>query len=85
MSVSDETRQEIDGKVDGAAVAGVLDLGNIFKLISDGLDDEALTQQQSVGQPHQLTPHTHYVGAHVFLRTVVMSSKPRSNSLSNSG
>lgn len=84
MSVSDETRQEIDGKVDGAAVAGVLDLGNIFKLISDGLDDEALTQKP-VGQPHQLTPHTHYVGAHVFLRTVVMSSKPRSNSLSNSG
>ncbi len=85
MGVRDEPGQEINGKVNRTTVPGVLNLGNIFKLIDDGLDDEALTQQQSVGQQHQLAFHTHFVRAQVFLRTGVMSSKPRSNSLSNSG
>ncbi len=57
MGVSDETSQEINSKVRRATVARVLYLGNVFELIGNRLDNEALTQQKPVGQQHKLAFH----------------------------
>ena len=47
-SVSNQTGDEIDEKVGGAAVAGVFNLGDILELVNYGLDDETLAYQQLV-------------------------------------
>ena len=47
-SVSNQTGDEIDEKVGGAAVSGVFNLGDILELVNDGLDDETLAYQQLV-------------------------------------
>ena len=38
MGVGDKAGQEVDGEVGRTPVAGVLDLRNVFELISDRLD-----------------------------------------------
>ena len=47
-SVSNQTGDEIDEKVGGAAVSGVFNLGDILELVNDGLNDETLAYQQLV-------------------------------------
>jgi len=47
-SVSNQTGDEIDEKVGGAAVAGVFNQGDILELVSDGLDYETFACQQLV-------------------------------------
>ncbi len=42
MTVGDQACNQVDQEVDGAAMARVLDLTNVFELISDGLDDGSL-------------------------------------------
>ena len=46
--VSNQTGDEIDEEVGRAAVAGVLNLGDILELVNDGLNDETFTRQQLV-------------------------------------
>ncbi len=41
MTVGDEPRDQIDQEVDGAAMARMLNLTDVFELIGDGLDDGA--------------------------------------------
>ena len=56
-SVSNQTGDEIDEKVSRAAVAGVLNLGDILELVNDGLNDETFTRQQLVFENDQLIFH----------------------------
>ncbi len=42
MTGGDQACNQVDQEVDGAAMARVLDLTNVFELISDGLDDGSL-------------------------------------------
>ncbi len=39
MGIGDQSGDYIDHKVSYASVSGVFDLGDIFKLVIDGLDD----------------------------------------------
>ena len=57
MAVGDEASDQIDQEIDGAAVAGMLDLGDIFELIGDGLDDGAFAQQELVRPVEQAVMH----------------------------
>ena len=56
-SVSNQTGDEIDEKVGRAAVAGVLNLGDILELVNDGLNDETFTRQQFVFENDQSVFH----------------------------
>ncbi len=42
MAVGNEPSNEVDEKVDRAAVTGMLNLANVFELIIDGLNDRSL-------------------------------------------
>ena len=42
MGVSDQARDQVDKKVNGAAMAGMLNLRNVLKLVVDSLNDGAL-------------------------------------------
>ncbi len=57
--ISDQTGDQINSKVSGAAVPGMLALRDVFKLVVDRFDDEALAEQKSVGEWHK-------PGFHVF-------------------
>ncbi len=48
MAVGNEPCDQVDQKVDGAAMAGMLDLADVFELIIDGLDDGPLAQEKFV-------------------------------------
>ncbi len=57
MGIGNKTSKEIDCKVAWTAVTSVFNLRDVLELIGNGLDDEALTQEESVRQQHQLTFH----------------------------
>jgi hypothetical protein len=42
MAVGNEPSNQVHQKVDRAAMAGMLDLANVFELIIEGLDDGSL-------------------------------------------
>ena len=67
-SVSNQTGDEIDEKVGGAAVAGVFNLGDILELVNYGLDDETLAYQQLVLEKDE--------SIFMFLRIGVISCSP---------
>ncbi len=48
MAIGDQACNQVDQKVDGAAMAGMLDLRNVFELIRDGLDDHSFAQEELV-------------------------------------
>ncbi len=49
MAVGNEPCDQVDQKVDGAAMARMLNLRDVFELIGDGFDDGAFAQEQFVG------------------------------------
>lgn len=57
MGIRGKPCEHIDEEISHTAVAGMLDLGDIFKLIVDGFDDGALAQQQLIDQWHELVFH----------------------------
>ena len=57
MSISDQPTQNIDKKIGYTAMARVFNLGIIFELVNDRLDDGSLTQQDLVGEKHQAVFH----------------------------
>jgi hypothetical protein len=57
MAVGNEAGDQVDQKVDGAAMARMLDLRDVFELISDGLDDGAFAEQELVGPVEQPIVH----------------------------
>ena len=57
MTIGDEARDQVDQEVDGATMAGMLDLRDVFELIGDGLDDGSFAQQELVGPVQQPVVH----------------------------
>ena len=57
MTVGDEPCDQIDQEVDGAAMARMLNLTDVFELIGDGLDDGAFAQEELVGPVEQTVVH----------------------------
>jgi hypothetical protein len=57
MAVGNEASDQVDQKVDGAAMARMLDLRDVFELIRDGLDDGAFAEQELVGPVEQPIVH----------------------------
>jgi hypothetical protein len=48
MSISNEPSEQVDHKVGNAAVACVLDLGDIVELLIDGFNQRPLAQQKFI-------------------------------------
>ena len=48
VTIGDEAAEEIDEEVDGAAMAGVLNLRNVLELVEDGFDNGAFAQQEFI-------------------------------------
>ena len=57
MAISNQPGQHIDNKIDRRTVASVLDLGDIFELIIDGLDQGTFAKQKLIGHNHQAVLH----------------------------
>ncbi len=57
MAVGNEPCDQVDQKVDGAAMAGMLDLADVFELIIDGLNDGSFAQEEFVGPLEQAVVH----------------------------
>ncbi len=57
MAISDQAADEIDQKVDRAAVTRVLDLRDILELVDDRFDDGAFTKQELVHKRHESVFH----------------------------
>ncbi len=57
VAVGDETGQEVDEEIRGAAVTGMLNLADILEFIVDALDQGALAQEQFIGGPQDLCAH----------------------------
>lgn len=66
MGVGDKLRQEVDGEIGRTAVAGMLDLHDVFELIGDGLNQETFTQEEPIRKPHQLAFHVLAQGSDEF-------------------
>lgn len=50
MATGDQPGEQIDEKIDRAALAGVFDLKDVFELVIDGFDEGALAQQPLIDQ-----------------------------------
>ena len=48
MAVGDQPCDQVDQEVDGAAMAGMFDLTDVFELIIDRLNDGPLTQEKFI-------------------------------------
>jgi hypothetical protein len=48
VTVGNQSADDIDQAIDWAAVARMLNLGNVLQMVSDGFDDGTLTQQQTI-------------------------------------
>jgi hypothetical protein len=46
MAVGKKESSQMDHKIGGAAVAGVLNLGNVLELVDDGLNDGSFAHQE---------------------------------------
>ena len=56
-AVGNEACDQIDQEIDGAAMARMFDLRDVFELNSDGLDDGAFAQEQLVRVIEQTVVH----------------------------
>jgi hypothetical protein len=57
MTVGDQPCDQVDQEVDGAAMARMLDLADVFELIGDGFDDGAFAQEELVRPVKQPVVH----------------------------
>src|SRR5690606_15219142 len=57
VAIGRQAREQVDEEIEGAAVARVLDLADVFELIDDGLDQGAFAQQEPVGEVEELVAH----------------------------
>jgi hypothetical protein len=48
MTIGDEARDQVDQEVDGATMAGMLDLRDVFELVGDGLDERSFSEKKLV-------------------------------------
>lgn len=54
MAISNQSTDDIDQEIDGAAMARMLNLRDVLKLVNNRFNNRTLTRQQLVCQPHQL-------------------------------
>ena len=47
-AIGDDARHEVDHEVGDGAMAGMLDLTQVFQLVKDGFDDAALAQDSLI-------------------------------------
>ncbi len=57
MTVGDEPCDQIHQEVDGTAMAGMLDLTDVFELIGDGFDDGSFAEEEFVRPLEQAVVH----------------------------
>jgi hypothetical protein len=57
MAVGNEPCDQVDQKVDGAAMARMLDLGDVFELISAGLNESSFAEEEFVRPVKQAVVH----------------------------
>ena len=57
MTIRNEHCDQVDQEVDGAAIAGMLDLTDDFELIMDGLDDGSFAEEEFVRPIEQAVVH----------------------------
>ena len=57
MTVCDQAADEIDREIDRTAVTRMLNLGDVFELVNNGLDDGTLAGQELVRQTHEFVLH----------------------------
>ena len=57
MTIGNQACDQVDQKVDGAAMAGMLDLADVFELVIDGLDDSSFAQEELIGPLEQAVVH----------------------------
>jgi hypothetical protein len=57
MAGGKKESSQMDHKIGGVAVAGVLNLGNVLELVDDGLGDGSFARQELVAQVHQAAGH----------------------------
>ena len=57
MTIGNEPCDQIHEEVDGTAMAGMLDLTDVFELVIDGLDDGSFAQEELVGPLEQAVVH----------------------------
>lgn len=57
MAIGNQATDEIDQKVERAAMVGVFDQKDVVELVVDGFADGTMAQQQLVGQRHQAVLH----------------------------
>ncbi len=80
MAVGDEACHQIDNEVDGAAVAGLFDLGDVLEVVEDRLDDRPFAQEQPVDRINRYGPHgarAPGVQSHALLLYELASQGPR--------
>jgi len=53
MTISDQPGKNINKEISGRTMARMLDLGNVFELVKDGLNQSAFAEQEPVRQGHQ--------------------------------
>ena len=57
MAVGNEPSDQMHHKIDGTAMARVLNLRNILELIDNGLDNRSFAQQQFIRKVHEMVLH----------------------------
>ena len=57
MAVGNQATDDVDHEISGAAMPGMLNLGDVLELVKEGFDNGTLASQQLVGEPHQVVFH----------------------------
>ncbi len=57
MTIRNQACDQVNQEVDGTTMARMLDLRDVFELISDGLDDGSFAQEELVGPVEQTVVH----------------------------
>ena len=57
MTVSKKPSKQMHDKIGGAAMARMLNLRNVFELITNRLDDGAFAHQEFIGKEHEMIFH----------------------------
>ena len=54
VTVSDKPSNQMNHKIGGTAMPGMLNLRNGLELVNNGLNDGPFTQQEPIGETHKL-------------------------------
>jgi hypothetical protein len=57
VTVGNKPSNQMDNEIRRAAMTRVLDLGNVFELVNDALNEGSFAHQQFVRQVHELVLH----------------------------